>query len=57
MSATAATCPEAVRDEVAEVMHCLRESLRESAFASALVQLLVMNKADVEHNGESHRWQ
>ena len=44
------------QDEAAEVMRCLRESLRESALASALVQLLAMNKPDVEHNEERPRW-
>ena len=36
------------QDEAAEVMRCLRESLRESAFASALVQLVAMNEPDVD---------
>jgi hypothetical protein len=40
------------RVEAAEIFRCLRESLRESAFASTLVQA-VMNKA----NEELHRWQ
>jgi hypothetical protein len=40
VTATAATCPKSVRDEAAEVMCCLRESLREPAFASALALVL-----------------
>jgi len=45
------------RNETAEVMRCLNESLREPSFASALVQLLVMNVADVERNEEFRGWQ
>jgi hypothetical protein len=47
---TAAACPRRVRDEVSDVMCCLRESIREPAFASALALLVSGNRADQEHS-------
>ncbi len=47
---TAATCPKSVRDETAEVMHCLRLSLCEPTFMQALVQL-------VSGNGQDEQWE
>ena len=49
MSATAATCPKSMQDEVAEVMRCLRETLREPAFAITLA-LLVTGERYGEEN-------
>lgn len=43
MTATVAICREGVRDEVADAMRCLHESLRDTVFACALVRLVSGN--------------
>jgi hypothetical protein len=48
VTATAATRPNSVRGEAAEVMRCLRESLRQPAFTRVLARLVTGNGRDEE---------